>query len=251
MLSAQSLRGEARMEIMMIDTKAIEEHIRGILVALGDDPERDGLKDTPKRVAKMYEEVFLGMNYSNHEIAQMFDKTFEDEIEELDTSKVVVMKDIDLFSYCEHHMALMYDMKATVAYIPNGKVIGLSKIARICDMVGRRLQLQERIGQDIADIMAEITGSEDVAVVLEGYHSCVSARGIKKNNTRTMTVELRGSFKRRCSITTVSKIGEMSYESISIIKRWRGFHYGTGIGSEPIWKGQCNCSVSFLWTEAR
>ena len=157
----------------MIDTKAIEEHIRGILVALGDDPEREGLKDTPKRVAKMYEEVFLGM----------------------DTSKVVVMKDIDLFSYCEHHMALMYDMKATVAYIPNGKVIGLSKIARICDMVGRRLQLQERIGQDIADIMAEITGSEDVAVVLEGYHSCVSARGIKKNNTRTMTVELRGSFK--------------------------------------------------------
>ena len=194
-LSAQSLRGEARMEIMMIDTKAIEEHIRGILVALGDDPEREGLKDTPKRVAKMYEEVFLGMNYSNHEIAQMFDKTFEDEIEELDTSKVVVMKDIDLFSYCEHHMALMYDLKATVAYIPNGKVIGLSKIVRICDMVGRRLQLQERIGQDIADIMAEITGSEDVAVVLEGYHSCVSARGIKKNNTRTMTVELRGSFK--------------------------------------------------------
>lgn len=166
----------------MIDTKAIEEHIRGILVALGDDPEREGLKDTPKRVAKMYEEVFLGMNYSNHEIAQMFDKTFEDGIKELDTSKVVVMKDIDLFSYCEHHMALMYDLKATVAYIPNGKVIGLSKIVRICDMVGRRLQLQERIGQDIA-------------VVLEGYHSCVSARGIKKNNTRTMTVELRGSFK--------------------------------------------------------
>lgn len=182
MLSAQSLRGEARMEIMMIDTKAIEEHIRGILVALGDDPEREGLKDTPKRVAKMYEEVFLGMNYSNHEIAQMFDKTFEDGIKELDTSKVVVMKDIDLFSYCEHHMALMYDLKATVAYIPNGKVIGLSKIVRICDMVGRRLQLQERIGQDIAE-------------VLEGYHSCVSARGIKKNNTRTMTVELRGSFK--------------------------------------------------------
>ena len=169
----------------MIDTKAIEEHIRGILVALGDDPEREGLKDTPKRVAKMYEEVFLGDSITTG--FTVYDV--------LDTSKVVVMKDIDLFSYCEHHMALMYDMKATVAYIPNGKVIGLSKIARICDMVGRRLQLQERIGQDIADIMAEITGSEDVAVVLEGYHSCVSARGIKKNNTRTMTVELRGSFK--------------------------------------------------------
>ena len=181
---------------MAIDTEAIKEHVRGILVALGDDPEREGLKETPERVAKMYEEVFEGMNYTNHEIAQMFDKTFEQDLELSGKSDdMVYVRDIEIFSYCEHHMALMYDLKATVAYIPNGKVIGLSKIVRICDMVGRRLQLQERIGQDIADIMAEITGSEDVAVVLEGYHSCVSARGIKKNNTRTMTVELRGSFK--------------------------------------------------------
>ncbi len=179
----------------MIDTKAIEEHIRGILVALGDDPEREGLVDTPKRVAKMYEEVFAGMNYTNHELAEMFDKTFEEGIDEVEAGRVVVMRDIDLFSYCEHHMALMYDMKATVAYIPKNKVIGLSKIARICDMVGRRLQLQERIGKDIADILTEITGSEDVAVCIEGCHSCVSARGIKKNNTRTFTAELRGKFK--------------------------------------------------------
>lgn len=185
----------------MIDTKAIEGHIRGILIALGDDPEREGLKDTPKRVAKMYEEVFAGMNYSNHEIAQMFDKTFSDGMEEnnegepqLRDGRVVVMKNIDLFSYCEHHMALMYDMKATVAYIPHGSVIGLSKIARVCDMVGRRLQLQEKIGRDIADIITEITGSEDVAVTLEGCHSCVTARGIKKSNTRTFTAELRGAF---------------------------------------------------------
>ena len=184
----------------MIDTKAIEEHIRGILVALGDDPDREGLLDTPQRVAKMYEEVFEGMNYTNHEIGEMFDKTFEEGIEQADYGKVVVMKDIDLFSYCEHHMALMYDMKATVAYIPKGKVIGLSKIARICDMVGRRLQLQERIGQDIADILTEITGSEDVAVTLEGCHSCVSARGIKKNNTKTFTAELRGRFKDDASL---------------------------------------------------
>ncbi len=186
----------------MIDTKAIEEHIRGILIALGDDPEREGLKETPQRVAKMYEEVFAGMNYSNHEIAQMFNKTFSDGIEEADedgekieNGRVVVMKDIDLFSYCEHHMALMYDMKATVAYVPHGSVIGLSKIARVCDMVGRRLQLQEKIGKDIADIITEITGSEDVAVTLEGYHSCVTARGIKKNNTKTFTAELRGAFR--------------------------------------------------------
>lgn len=179
----------------MIDTKSIEEHIRGILIALGDDPDREGLKDTPKRVAKMYEEVFAGMNYSNHEIAEMFDKTFEDGFDGEDFGQIVVMKDIDIFSYCEHHMALMYDMKATVAYIPNGKVIGLSKIARICDMVGRRLQLQERICKDIADIVSEITGSPDVAVCIEGYHSCVSARGIKKENARTFTAELRGMFK--------------------------------------------------------
>ena len=182
----------------MIDEKAIEEHIRGILAALGDDPDREGLRDTPKRVAKMYAEVFEGMNYTNHEIAEMFGKTFEegfDEEMDADPGRVVVMKDIDMFSYCEHHMALMYDMKATVAYVPGGKVIGLSKIARVCDMVGRRLQLQEKIGRDIADILSEIVGTEDVAVLIEGYHSCVSARGIKKTNAKTVTAELRGVFK--------------------------------------------------------
>ena len=181
----------------MIDQRAIEEHIRGILTALGDDPDREGLKDTPKRVAQMYAEVFEGMNYTNHEIAEMFGKTFEEgfELHPDESGRVVVMKDIDMFSYCEHHMALMYDMKATVAYIPKGKVIGLSKIARVCDMVGRRRQLQEKIGRDIADIMTEITGSEDVAVTLEACHSCVTARGIKKTNTRTFTAELRGQFR--------------------------------------------------------
>lgn len=179
----------------MIDTKAIEEHVRGILIALGDNPDREGLVETPKRVAKMYQEVFAGMNYTNHELAQMLDKTFTEDTASTSSDQVVVMKDIDLFSYCEHHMALMYDMKATVAYIPKGRVIGLSKIARICDMAGRRLQLQERLGRDIADILGEITGSTDIAVLLEGRHSCVSARGIKKTNAKTRTVELRGRFK--------------------------------------------------------
>lgn len=179
----------------MIDTKAIEEHVRGILIALGDNPDREGLVETPKRVAKMYQEVFAGMNYTNHELAQMLDKTFTEDTASTCSDQVVVMKDIDLFSYCEHHMALMYDMKATVAYIPKGRVIGLSKIARICDMAGRRLQLQERLGRDIADILGEITGSTDIAVLLEGRHSCVSARGIKKTNAKTRTVELRGRFK--------------------------------------------------------
>lgn len=182
-----------------IDTAAIEEHIRGILIALGDDPEREGLKDTPRRVANMYEEVFEGMQYKNEEIATMFDKTFE---EDMNTSSkdLVVVRDIDIFSYCEHHIALMYDMKVTVAYIPEGKVIGLSKIARIADMVGKRLQLQERIGSDIADIMEMVTGSNNVAVLIEGCHSCMTARGIKKNNSKTITTTFRGKFKEDMSL---------------------------------------------------
>ena len=188
-----------------IDTKAIEYHIAGILKALGDNTEREGLIDTPKRVAKMYEEVFDGMNYTNEEIADMFNKTFaldrlEEEFENVEcksqngNSDMVVVKDIDIFSYCEHHLALMYDMKVTVAYIPNGRVIGLSKIARIADMVSKRLQLQERIGSDIADIMHMVTGAKDIAVFIEGCHSCMTARGIKKANTKTYTQTLRGRF---------------------------------------------------------
>lgn len=180
---------------MSIDTKSIEAHVRGILIALGDNPDREGLKDTPKRVSKMFEEVFLGMTYTNIEIAQMFNNTFEDDlcIEE-NTNDMVLMKDIEIFSYCEHHLALMYNMKVAVAYIPNKKIIGLSKIARIADMVGRRLQLQERIGTDIAEIMQIITASQDIAVIIQGEHSCMTTRGIKKPGTVTITTTLKGRF---------------------------------------------------------
>ena len=181
---------------MAIDTEAVKKHIRGLLVALGDDPDREGLKDTPDRVARMYLEVFEGMQYTNEEIAQMFGKTFQDEMDfTSDSQDMVVVRDIQLFSHCEHHMALMYDMTATVAYIPNGKVIGLSKIARIADMVSKRLQLQERIGSDIAQIMQMVTGSEDVAVLIQGSHSCMTARGIRQANAKTTTTTLRGKFR--------------------------------------------------------
>lgn len=186
---------------MAIDKDAVREHIRGLLIALGDNPDREGLKDTPDRIARMYEEVFEGMNYTNHEIAQMFDKTFEEDLTfSSENSDFVIVKDIDIFSYCEHHMALMYDMKVTVAYVPNGKVIGLSKIARIADMVSKRLQLQERIGTDIAEIMQEITGSDDVAVLIEGCHSCMTARGIKKTAAKTLTTTFTGRFKTDASL---------------------------------------------------
>lgn len=177
---------------MAIDTKAIEEHIRGILLALGEDPDREGLRETPERVARMYEEIFEGMNYSNAEIARMYGKSFQAPDGQDD---MVVVKDIEVFSYCEHHMALMYDMKVSVAYLPGERVLGLSKLARIADMAAKRLQLQERIGSDIAEILQEILDSEDVAVIIEGTHSCMSARGIKKSAATTRTYTLRGKFK--------------------------------------------------------
>ena len=174
-----------------IDTKAIQEAVKTILVALGDDPNREGLKDTPKRVAKMYAEVFEGMCYTNEEIANKFNKCFEEGA----TGDLVTIADIPIFSYCEHHLALMYNMKVHVGYLPKGKVIGLSKVARIADMVGKRLQLQERIGADIAEVLEMVLGTDDIIVVIEGEHSCMTARGVKKPGTKSRTATLRGVFK--------------------------------------------------------
>lgn len=168
----------------------IKEAIRTIITELGDDPDREGLRETPDRVARMYDEVFEGMRYTNDEIAQMFNKCFED----VHSNDLVLVKDIEVFSYCEHHLALMYNMKCHVGYIPNGRVIGLSKIARICDMVAKRLQLQERICADIAEIMQKVCQTEDVIVVVEGEHSCMTARGIKSRGAKTRTSAIRGLF---------------------------------------------------------
>lgn len=178
-----------------IDIKSIEKNIREIIVALGDDPEREGLKDTPKRVAKMFEEVFEGMKYSNEEIGKKFAVTFEEEdFAQEEHKNMVIVKDIPIYSYCEHHMALMYNMKVSVGYIPSGKVIGLSKIARIAEMVGKRLQLQERIAMDISDVIAIATESKDIAVLVEGEHSCMTARGIRKPGSITRTTVFRGKY---------------------------------------------------------
>ncbi|MBE6846338.1 MAG: GTP cyclohydrolase I FolE [Ruminococcus sp.] len=176
----------------MIDKEAIKECVRGIIMAIGDDPDREGLAETPQRVANMYEEMFEGMNYTNGDIANMFSKTFDCQSNGGD---MVIVRDIDIFSHCEHHLALMYDMKVSVAYIPEGKVLGLSKIARIAEMAAKRLQLQERIGADIAEIISIAAGTQNVAVYIEGKHACMTARGIKSNNSLTRTTTLRGNFK--------------------------------------------------------
>ncbi|MFR5264775.1 MULTISPECIES: GTP cyclohydrolase I FolE [Clostridium] len=175
--------------------KRAEELVRELLELVGENPDREGLKETPKRVVGMMKEVLEGTNYTNEEIAEKFGKCFGEDYEEKSSSGMVVMNDIPIFSFCEHHLALMYNMTVTVAYIPKKKVIGLSKIARIADMVGKRLQLQEKIGNDIAEIIAMATDCEDVAVLIKGEHSCMTARGIKKPGTVTKTSTFKGRFK--------------------------------------------------------
>ena len=179
-----------------IDTKLIEESIKNILVALGDDPEREGLVKTPHRVAKAYTEIFEGMQYSNHEIAAMFNTCFED----VKSGDLVVVEHIPVFSMCEHHILPMYNADVSVGYIPDGKVIGLSKIARIADMVSKRLQLQERIGMDIMEILKEVLGTEDIIVVIQGEHACMTMRGVKKPGSKTKTSALNGAFESNATL---------------------------------------------------
>lgn len=172
------------------DKDRIAELVGELLRELGADTQSEGLRETPRRVANMCCEVLEGMRYTNVEIAEKFSKCFDMP----DNNDLVVVKDIEVFSYCEHHLALMYNMKVHVGYIPNGKVIGLSKIARICNMAAKRLQLQERLGADIAEILGIVTGSEDIIVVIEGEHSCMTARGIRASGAKTRTAAIRGLF---------------------------------------------------------
>ena len=169
-----------------------EEAVRKLLSCFNvDTDEREGMEETPKRVIKMLEEVWAYEGVSNAEIAKKFGKVFSTD----DTEDIVVVKDIGCFSYCEHHLALIYDMKVSVAYLPwNNRVIGLSKIARIVEACCSRLQLQERIGADIVDVMQRIVGY-NVIVKIEAKHSCMTARGIKNTVAKTTTVSTGGIFK--------------------------------------------------------
>jgi GTP cyclohydrolase I len=177
-------------EFSLEQKQVIEDAIFNLLKSFGVDLNREGLRETPHRAMKYWTELLEGELYTNDEIADMFNKVFED----VQSSELVIEKDIEIFSHCEHHLALMYDMRVHIAYIPNGKVIGLSKMARIAEMVGKRLQLQERIGTDINYIMRKVLGTEDVAVVIEGKHGCMTARGVKARSAITRTACLEGRF---------------------------------------------------------
>lgn len=168
--------------------KEIAYHVKEILRLVGDDPERPGLIKTPKRVAKAYSEIFEGMRYTNDEIAEMYDVCFEEP-----SGDLVTECNIRTYSMCEHHVLPM-TLDISIGYIPNGKVIGLSKMARIADMCSKRLQLQEKIGTDIAYVMMKILNTQDVIVYIEGHHMCMDMRGIKKPGSATRTACLRGKF---------------------------------------------------------
>ena len=178
----------------MFNKEKCIEAVKMLLESFGEDLNREGLKETPRRVAGYWEELLEGNNYTNEEIAKMFSKNF---IVKDDTLVVKEIKNI--YSHCEHHLALMFNMKAVVAYIPkeveNGyEVIGLSKIPRIVEMCSKRLQLQEKLASDIAECISLATGSEDVYVNIIGDHACVSARGSKSDGFTDVTY-LSGLFK--------------------------------------------------------
>ena len=180
-------------QVKNFNTQKIEQLIRQLLIELNDDPDRPGLKETPKRVAKMYKEIFEGQLYNNDDIANMFNKCFD--MKEVNSRSLVVEKDISAFSTCEHHLATMYDMKVAVGYIPYKKVIGLSKLNRIVQMCAKRLQLQEKLCEDIADVVSKIVETDDVAVFINSKHACVTMRGIKDTQASTSSSCLRGNFK--------------------------------------------------------
>lgn len=170
-----------------VNRTQIEEAVRSILEAIGEDPDREGLLDTPKRVAKMYEEVFNGLN---DDPQQYFDTIFSEDHEEL-----VLVKDIPFYSMCEHHLVPFYG-KAHVAYLPrNGRVTGLSKLARAVEAVAKRPQLQERITSTIANAIMEKLEPQGVMVVVEAEHMCMTMRGVKKPGAVTVTTAVRGLFK--------------------------------------------------------
>ncbi|NVJ61999.1 MAG: GTP cyclohydrolase I FolE [Gammaproteobacteria bacterium] len=170
------------------------EHYRQVLLELGENPERDGLKDTPKRAAKAME--FLTKGYDDDLSTVVNNAIFES-----DNDEMVIVKDIELYSLCEHHL-LPFIGKCHVAYIPTGKVIGLSKIARIVDMFARRLQIQENLTKQIADAVHNVTGAAGVAVIIEAQHMCMMMRGVEKQNSVMSTSVMLGQFRKSTATRT-------------------------------------------------
>lgn len=169
----------------MIDTNKIKEAVKMIIEAVGEDPEREGLLETPDRIARMYAEIFSGLG---EDASEILSKTFT-----VESNDIVIEKDITFYSMCEHHFLPFYG-KAHIAYIPNGKVAGLSKLARTVEVYSKKPQLQERLTKEIADALAEYLEAQGVMVVIEAEHMCMTMRGVKKPGSKTITTTYRGKF---------------------------------------------------------
>ncbi len=182
----EAIETSSRTDREPVDLEAIKRAVRTILRAVGEDPDRPGLEETPRRVAKMYAEMFAGLHADP---ARHLDVTFPEDYEER-----VLVRDIPFHSKCEHHL-LPFSGVAHVGYIPRGRVTGLSKLARVVEEVARRPQVQERMTQTVAEMIEQKLKSTGVAVVIQAEHSCMSIRGVKKHGSSTVTSALRGIFK--------------------------------------------------------
>lgn len=185
-----------------VDQERIQAAVREILLAVGEDPDREGLRETPARVARMYTELFSGLGKDPREVLQ---KTFTQKYDEM-----VLVKDIGFASVCEHHL-LPFVGKAHIAYLPNGKIVGLSKLARAVEVLARRPQVQERMTEELADLLMEELGARGVGVILEASHSCMTIRGIRKPDSVCTTSAMRGGFKDHSS--TRSELMSLIYGS--------------------------------------
>jgi GTP cyclohydrolase I len=170
----------------VVDQDRIRAAVREILLAVGEDPDREGLRETPDRVARMYAEVFAGLHSDPRELLR---KTFTQKYDEM-----VLVKDIQFASFCEHHL-LPFMGKAHIAYLPNGKIVGLSKLARLVEMLARRPQVQERMTEELADMLTEELDPRGVAVIVEASHSCMTVRGVRKPDSSCTTSAMRGQFR--------------------------------------------------------
>jgi GTP cyclohydrolase I len=195
-----SAHGAVAGEPKPVDLPRIERAVREILAAVGENPDREGLLETPARVARMYAEMFAGLHLDPREHLRKF---FTEEYDE-----VVLVKDISFCSMCEHHL-LPFIGHAHLAYVPNGKVIGLSKLARVVEVVARRPQVQERMTEEIASLLVNDLGAKGVAVVVEASHSCMTIRGIKKPGSMCVTSSMKGLF--RSNLSTRAEVMQLIY----------------------------------------
>ncbi len=183
-------KGRAVLQPKEVDHERIRKAVREILIAVGEDPDRDGLLETPDRVARMYAEMFAGLRIDPREPLQ---KTFAEKYDE-----VVLVKDISFESVCEHHL-LPFMGHAHIAYLPNGRIVGLSKLARVVEILSRRPQVQERMSENLADLLVTELDARGVAVILEATHTCMTIRGIRKPGSITTTSAMRGDFRENAS----------------------------------------------------